>query len=170
MAGSYALKIVCKEQSVHVKSQHMCDDTAKLCAIADGMCVGQCEGLTFYKVAVDGSVQIVQVIIHNRPRPECVRIVVGLYRVSPQQTKHNFRSARVLLLVDADGYSPGLGSSIPMQSTMLVVDSQYIMYGLRLPLRSPFSMDCSVSLHYPPYMGDLLHSRPKSRYCSLLQY
>ena len=101
----------------------MCDDTVKLCAIADGMCVGQCEGLTFYKVAVDGSVQIVRVIIHNRPRPECVRVVVGLYSVSPHQTKHSFRSARVLPLVDADGYSPGLGPSIPMQSTMLVVDA-----------------------------------------------
>ena len=42
-----------KEQNFQVRSPQICDEDVKFYTIANGMCVGQCEGSTLYEVAVD---------------------------------------------------------------------------------------------------------------------
>ena len=45
----------------------MSDEVEKLCTIANGMCVGQCEGPTIYEVVDNRSVQIAHVIKRSKP-------------------------------------------------------------------------------------------------------
>ena len=44
----------------------MRDEVVKFYTIVNGMCAGQCEGPTFYQVAVDERLRIAHVIKHSR--------------------------------------------------------------------------------------------------------
>jgi len=57
---------LCEKNRTQVRSRQICHEDVKFYTIANGMCVGQCEGSTLCEVAVNERVRIAHVVRHSR--------------------------------------------------------------------------------------------------------
>ena len=70
---------LCEKSRTQVRSRQICHEDVKFYTIANGMCVGQCEGSTLYEVAVDEPCADRAYQTFQSP-PEYDGTVVGLHK------------------------------------------------------------------------------------------